>query len=132
METYQCEVCGNTNYSDTPCIRCNWKYYSEWKDKYNDGKNSDPSLKGYGWICQVCDNYNIGDYNEFDVCPLCGWEDDNIQRDDHDYDGGANWMSLNHAKANWKAYGTIETEEEKIERKEFYKKHIAPDGTWID
>jgi len=34
----------------------------------------------------------------FDICDICGWEDDNIQRDDPDYWGGANTMSLNQAK----------------------------------
>jgi hypothetical protein len=37
----------------------------------------------------------------FDICTVCGWEDDNVQFDDPDYTGGANTMSLNEAK---KAY----------------------------
>jgi hypothetical protein len=37
----------------------------------------------------------------FDVCPVCGWEDDPIQNKHPDDDGGANHISLNEAK---KAY----------------------------
>jgi hypothetical protein len=34
----------------------------------------------------------------FDTCDVCGWEDDPIQNDDPNYDGGANHISLNEAK----------------------------------
>jgi len=30
----------------------------------------------------------------FDICSICFWEDDNIQFDDPDYEGGANEESL--------------------------------------
>ncbi|GHU76133.1 hypothetical protein FACS189461_3330 [Spirochaetia bacterium] len=34
----------------------------------------------------------------FDICPVCGWEDDPVQRNNPDYDGGANHLSLNEAR----------------------------------
>jgi hypothetical protein len=34
----------------------------------------------------------------FDICKVCGWQDDPTQNDDPDYDGGANYISLNVAK----------------------------------
>src|ERR1022692_454959 len=37
----------------------------------------------------------------FDICTVCGWEDDKVQFDNPDFTGGANTMSLNEAK---KAY----------------------------
>jgi hypothetical protein len=37
----------------------------------------------------------------FDICPVCGWEDDPIKNKHPDDDGGANHISLNTAK---KAY----------------------------
>jgi hypothetical protein len=37
----------------------------------------------------------------FEICPLCGWEDDDIQNDDPDYAGGANKLSLNDYRAQW-------------------------------
>ena len=43
----------------------------------------------------------------FAVCPVCYWEDDDIQNDDPTYEGGANGLSLNEAKANFSQYGAI-------------------------
>lgn len=34
----------------------------------------------------------------YDLCPVCGWEDDGVQYDDPDYRGGANLESLNEAR----------------------------------
>jgi hypothetical protein len=39
------------------------------------------------------------------ICPKCGWEDDNLQYYDPDYEGGANNVSLNQAKENFKKHG---------------------------
>lgn len=36
-----------------------------------------------------------GEDNSFDVCHVCGWEDDGLQNDDPDFAGGANALSLN-------------------------------------
>jgi hypothetical protein len=30
----------------------------------------------------------------FEICPVCGWEDDNVQADDPSYQGGANGICL--------------------------------------
>lgn len=38
----------------------------------------------------------------FDICEVCGWEDDNYQRAHPDYAGGANCMSLNDAREAYK------------------------------
>ena len=55
----------------------------------------------YNWKCPVCESDNTGDTPEFDVCPVCEWEDDHLQRDNPDYSGGANDESLNEARAAW-------------------------------
>ena len=41
--------------------------------------------------CSRC-NYRTLDDGPgcFDICPVCYWEDDDIQRDDPNYKGGAN------------------------------------------
>jgi hypothetical protein len=35
------------------------------------------------------------------ICPICFWEDDGIQFDDPDYEGGANKVSLRQAQKNF-------------------------------
>lgn len=43
----------------------------------------------------------------FEICPVCGWEDDEIQFRDSTYDGGANAVSLEQARKNFVAIGAI-------------------------
>jgi hypothetical protein len=42
---------------------------------------------------------DAGGGGTFDICEYCGWEDDNIQLDEPNYEGGANHPSLNQVKA---------------------------------
>jgi hypothetical protein len=46
----------------------------------------------------------------FDICPVCYWEDDNIQRNDPYYKGGPNSISLNEARQNYRNIGAISSE----------------------
>lgn len=46
--------------------------------------------------CPCCKGSLVG---EFDICDICGWENDLVQLDNPDYSGGANRMSLNEARA---------------------------------
>ena len=41
-------------------------------------------------ICPVCRKYTFEEYADYDICPTCGWENDGVQFDDHNYAGGAN------------------------------------------
>lgn len=54
-------------------------------------------------ICPVCGQYEFEEPDFYEVCPICGWEDDLVQRLDPDFEGGANTESLNQARASWKA-----------------------------
>jgi Cysteine-rich CPCC len=44
----------------------------------------------------------------YEICPVCFWEDDNIQFDDPDYEGGANKVSLRQARENFREFGVSE------------------------
>ncbi|MHA3081882.1 CPCC family cysteine-rich protein [Acinetobacter sp. ANC 5383] len=52
---------------------------------------------------------------EFDICPVCYWEDDPWQSEDYDLEDCANTPSLNQARENFKKYGAME---------ERYLKHV--------
>lgn len=60
--------------------------------------------------CPCC-NYltyeDIPPQGEYEICPVCYWEDDPVQSKDQDYTGGANEVSLNQAKKNFFKYGAI-------------------------
>lgn len=53
-------------------------------------------------ICPVCGKYTFDNPGEYDTCPVCGWEDDVIQRLNPDEDCCANQMSLNQAREAYK------------------------------
>jgi hypothetical protein len=41
----------------------------------------------------------------FDICTICGWEDDNVQLHDPAYRGGANQLSLNESRERFETTG---------------------------
>jgi hypothetical protein len=51
--------------------------------------------------CACCGAKTLEYRDHYEVCPLCGWEDDDIQNDDPDYRGGANPDSLNERRTWW-------------------------------
>ncbi len=60
--------------------------------------------------CPCCEYYTLdkSPNNTFQLCPVCHWEDDGVQLNDPDYEGGANQMSLNSARKNFKEIGVID------------------------
>lgn len=44
----------------------------------------------------------------FEICSICFWEDDGVQYDDPDYEGGANSPSLRQAQKNYILFGACE------------------------
>ena len=50
--------------------------------------------------CPCCRNLTLTEEpsGTFEICPICGWEDDEVQFKNPDYEGGANKLSLNQAK----------------------------------
>lgn len=53
--------------------------------------------------CPCCGEGLVEEGHLYDVCEVCYWEDDPVQFADPDYRGGANRMSLNEARAAFKA-----------------------------
>lgn len=108
---------------DSFCYVCGWKYdleqidNPEFKGKNNatieelqkQFKEKRALNKKYNYLeanapkptphlCPVCGEYTFADVNDFDICPICGWENDIYGEIYPDSDGGANTTSLNDMK----------------------------------
>jgi hypothetical protein len=57
---------------------------------------------GVRFPCACCDSLTLSEPppGSFAICPVCRWEDDDLQFRDIDYRGGANRPSLREARAN--------------------------------
>ncbi len=49
-------------------------------------------------LCPVCGRHRFSKRNSYEICPVCGWEDDALQKENPDFEGGANSQSLNEAR----------------------------------
>lgn len=48
--------------------------------------------------------------NTYEICPVCGWENDRLQQEDPELDAGANPVTLNEARENFRSFGAISAE----------------------
>lgn len=62
------------------------------------------------YACPCCGYFTLNEEadNTFQLCPVCYWEDDGVQLKDPTYEGGANRVSLNQAKRNFRKFSAIE------------------------
>lgn len=53
--------------------------------------------------CPCCKNRTLSERppGTYQICPICKWEDDEIQYYNPDYKGGANKVSLNEARQEY-------------------------------
>jgi len=51
--------------------------------------------------CMCCGAISIRHRGAYEICPVCGWEDDPSQARDENLAGGANKQSLAQARAAW-------------------------------
>lgn len=59
-------------------------------------------------LCPVCGEYEFSERGSFDICEVCGWEDDLVQEELRDETNCANQMSLNQARKTWRINSNIE------------------------
>lgn len=52
--------------------------------------------------CPCCGSEVLSEPDVYEICEVCGWEDDPAQRKDPSLKGGANEMSLRQAQRRWK------------------------------
>jgi hypothetical protein len=51
--------------------------------------------------CPVCSSLTIEEPGWYDICNVCGWEDEDTCRDEPDWKGAANPYTLNEARKRW-------------------------------
>ncbi|MCR4793285.1 MAG: Cys-tRNA(Pro) deacylase [Lachnospiraceae bacterium] len=88
------------------------KSYADGGGHYDDrsGASGDNAGSQLRYRCPCCGFYTLpepagGSYN---ICPVCYWEDDAVQMDDEDFEGGANKVSLRQARKNYEDFGASE------------------------
>lgn len=86
----------------------------QWPDWFIEAANDlaarDTAL-GRRYPCPCCGYLTLGEppTGTYEICDVCFWEDDGVQFRDLDYEGGANKVSLNQARANVREHGISET-----------------------
>ncbi|TPQ31601.1 MULTISPECIES: CPCC family cysteine-rich protein [Cupriavidus] len=51
--------------------------------------------------CPCCGSFTLDEVGVYEICTICGWEDDPVQSAAPDYAGGANSCSLREAQILW-------------------------------
>ena len=62
------------------------------------------------YICRCCGYRTLEEEpnGSYEICPVCFWEDDEVQSNDENLRGGANIPSLKEARENFKKFGACE------------------------
>lgn len=83
--------------------------------------------RGVRFPCACCDMLTLSEVvgrGTHHTCPVCSWEDDGVQFDDLDYEGGANRPSLRQARANYARVGS--SQERFVDRSREPQPHERP------
>ncbi len=84
-----------------------------------------------GFKCPCCSNFTLGEEppGTFEICPVCRWEDDNVQFNDPCFEGGANKVSLKQARENFLKFGASSIEHiKKVRKPEPDEINLSVDG----
>lgn len=58
-------------------------------------------------LCPVCRCFEFEKRLSFEICEICGWQDDILDENDPDAITGANSVELEEAKRQYKLYGKV-------------------------
>ena len=75
--------------------------------------------------CPICDKFIFETYCDYDVCPVCGWENDGVQAWNHNYSGGANALSVNEARIEYFLLKRKDTKEQAMKLQKQYQDACA-------
>jgi hypothetical protein len=78
-----------------------WRWERRRRERLGEGKRP----------CPCCGHLTLEfDPGDYEICPVCYWEDDPVQSNDPDFKPGANKVTLNEGRANYRAVGASELE----------------------
>lgn len=69
------------------------------------------------FACPCCGFFTLDDKGNYDICPVCFWEDDLYDRLHPDEESACNHISLNQARKNYLAFGACDEDMKKFVRK---------------
>ena len=58
--------------------------------------------------CPCCDYFTLEEVGNYDICPICFWENDGLDIDGIDKHSGPNHMTIREGRANFLKYGACE------------------------
>ncbi|WP_432210078.1 CPCC family cysteine-rich protein [Marinobacter alkaliphilus] len=59
--------------------------------------------------CPCCDYFTLPDGQDYEICPVCFWEDDSFGIEELDAESGANkGLTIRQARANFAKYGACD------------------------
>ncbi len=68
-------------------------------------KTADVEIDPKPHPCPVCEQVIFEEGGSYDICEVCGWEDDPVQEAEPELATGANHMSLTKARQHWTEHG---------------------------
>jgi Cysteine-rich CPCC len=82
------------------------------------------------YTCPCCGYKTLSEKppGTYEICKICFWEDDPIQYDKPEHEGGANKVSLRKAQKNFIEFGACDEEAKKHVKK--LTINIEKDDTW--
>jgi len=79
--------------------------------------------------CPCCGYKTLDEIGVYEICLICYWEDDPIQRNEPNYEEGANRVSLKQGQKNYLNFGACEYDMRRYTREPY--KHENQDPNWI-
>ena len=99
--------------------------------KATDGISYFYGNRFYMYPCPCCKYLTLTEPppGTFEICPVCFWEDDNVQFNDPSYSGGANHVSLDDARRNFATWGAKTKESRPYVRPPLPEEMLAGEGS---
>lgn len=80
--------------------------------------------------CPVCKKHYFQNYDDYQICPICHWENDGLQSSYYNYSFGANDLSVNEATVRYTIHLNVEAKQLELDYWNQYS--AASDVIWAE